>query len=168
MCHEFNNVSIIKFYKLKGEKMLKKKLINSKGITGTDAIIAIFLISLFTGIIATLSYNIYVSSTFTNRSVQANQYVIDFFEYVDRMEFEVATTENLVKYINDKNDSKISAKQLSDANNLTTPYKMEINVELYPEDRKMDLVKIVSISLSYKIANKEQKIEIQRVKAKDA
>ena len=167
MCDEFNNVSIIKFYKLKGEKMLKKKIINSKGITATDAIIAIFLISLFTGIIATLSYNIYVSSTFTNRSVQANQYVIDFFEYVDRMNFEEATTENLVKYINDKNDSKISAKELSNANNLTTPYKMEINVELYPEDRKMDLVKIVSISLSYKIANKEQKIEIQRVKAKD-
>ena len=167
MCDEYNNVSIIKFYKLKGEKMLKKKIINSKGITATDAIIAIFLISLFTGIIATLSYNIYVSSTFTNRSVQANQYVIDFFEYVDRMNFEEATTENLVKYINDKNDSKISAKELSNANNLTTPYKMEINVELYPEDRKMDLVKIVSISLSYKIANKEQKIEIQRVKSKD-
>lgn len=42
---------------------MKRFLKSNKGITGADAVLGVALAILFSGIIATLSYNIYVTSS---------------------------------------------------------------------------------------------------------
>ena len=47
---------------------MKKFLKNNKGLTGADALLAVALIVLFSGIIATISYNIYIATSSLKRS----------------------------------------------------------------------------------------------------
>lgn len=91
--------------------MIKQFIKNKKGFAATDALIAILIASLFTGLIATLSYNVYTASVATKRNVEANSYIIDFFEHVDLLSFEDVTEQNLIDYINNLGDSKISARE---------------------------------------------------------
>lgn len=151
--------------------MLKEKLKREKGIAGADALIAILICTLFTGLIATLSYNVYLLSGYVKRSVVANNYVIDFYENVEKIAIENTTETDLINYINEKNDEKIAAKAMGSQQILETPYKMEISVQEYTpqnaEESELSLVKIVSISLKYKVGSKEHVINIQRIKARD-
>lgn len=152
--------------------MLKEKIKNSKGIAGADTLIAILIFALFTGIIATLSYNINLLSVYVKRSVQANNYIINFYEYVDKINVEDTIEGDLVDYMNQKNDERISAKAYNDTQELITPYKMKIRVQDYVPELVDDvygniLVKIVSISLSYRVGDEEKVIEIQRMKSRD-
>ena len=52
--------------------MKQIKLKNSNGFAASDALMAIIIITAFTGIIATLAYNIYLSNTSIKRMSKAN------------------------------------------------------------------------------------------------
>ena len=148
--------------------MLKKKFKKQKGFAATDALVAILIVSLFTGLIATLSYNVYAISAGTKRSVEADGYIIDFFEYVDLESFNNITQVDLVDHINDLDDDKISATS-SDIDSLTTPYKVCIAVENYkPEGETLEnLVKIVSYTIKYTVSNRENTIQINHIKTNE-
>lgn len=141
---------------------------NERGITTVDALIAIILLTLFVGLIATLAYNVLAISTNAKRNAMANNYIVDFYEYVDKLKFEDVTEETLLKYINENEDTLITATNSNEINNLTSPYKLKINVENYmPSGQTVDnLVKIVSVSLNYKTGKKDNTIDIQRIKSK--
>ena len=148
--------------------MIKKTIKKQNGFAAADALIAILILSLFTGIVATLSYNVYIASTSAKRSVEADSYIIDFYEYVDVSTFESITEENLVDYINGLKDSKISATNLN-IDSLNTPYKMKISVDDYIPNGATagGLVKNVSLTIKYNVGKKTNTIQIQHVKAND-
>ena len=78
---------------------MKKFLRSNKGITGADALLAVALATLFAGIIATLAYNIYATSSSLKRSSQALEYITSTFEYVANQYYDGVTEKNIKNYI---------------------------------------------------------------------
>lgn len=142
---------------------MKKFLRSNKGITGADALLAVALATLFAGIIATLAYNIYATSSSLKRSSQALEYITSTFEYVANQYYDDVTEENIKNYINSI-DGKISTNE-------GKPYKAQVSVTNYNQIEgntdKLDLVKEIVMSVTYKVGNKDQKIEIKTVKSRE-
>ena len=113
--------------------MKKRNLKNSDGFVASDAIMAIIIITIFTAIIATLAYNIYLSNSSLKRMSKANNYIIDIFEYVDKLYYEEVTEEKLITYLNEKYNSS-GVKAVNDENtDVETPFKIIIKVQKYNE-----------------------------------
>ena len=82
--------------------MKNKILEEQRGFTGSDALIAVLIISLFAGLIATISYNIYISNSSVKRMSKATSYIIDVFEYIDKINYDKIGEEELISYFNNK------------------------------------------------------------------
>ncbi len=161
--------------------MINLKLKNEKGAIGTDAFISILVITLFVGLIATLTYNIYITTMKTKRTSQATSYIVEIFEYVDKLYYSDVTEEKLVDYVNEKyNNTEISEtnEKIASARNTTnlentddtknileTPYKIEIAITPYNEN--LDIVKTITVTVKYNLASKEETLTMSRVRAKE-
>lgn len=142
---------------------MKRFLKSNKGITGADAVLGVALAILFSGIIATLSYNIYVTSTSLKRSSKALEYITSTFEYVATQYYDNVTEDNIKEYINNL-DEKISTNE-------GKPYKAQVSVTKYNQIEgntdKLDLVKEITMSVTYKLGDKDQTIEIKTAKSRE-
>lgn len=143
---------------------MKRFLKSNKGITGADAVLGVALAILFSGIIATLSYNIYVTSSSLKRSSKALEYITSTFEYVATQYYDNVTEDNIKNYISTKLDRKISINE-------GTPYKAQVSVTNYNQMEgntdKLDLVKEITMSVTYKLGDKDQTIEIKTAKSRE-
>ena len=148
-----------------------KKLKENKGLAASDGLMAVLIIALFTGIIATLLYNIYISNTSLKRMSTANLYLIDVLEYVDRVYYDDVTENNLTDYFNNKFETDNQVQAVTTENAANTPYEVVINVQKYNETEgntdKLDLVKQITVKVNYKVGNREQKIEVSRIKSRE-
>ena len=142
---------------------MKGFLKSNKGITGADAVLGVALAILFSGIIATLSYNIYVTSSSLKRSSKALEYITSTFEYVATQYYDNVTEDNIKEYINNL-DEKISTNE-------GKPYKAQVSVTKYNQIEgntdKLDLVKEITMSVTYKLGDKDQTIEIKTAKSRE-
>ncbi len=160
--------------------MKNKKLKQEKGFAGSDALIAILIISLFAGLIATISYNIYLSNSSIKRMSKATEYIVDMFEYIDKAYYDEVTKENLTKYFNDKyyyqedgvtvkSDPEVKIQEQEEEVN--TPFKAQINIVKFNETEgnkdKLDLVEEITMTISYKLGNKDQRIEMKKTKTRE-
>lgn len=143
---------------------MKRFLKSNKGITGADAVLGVALAILFSGIIATLSYNIYVTSSSLKRSSKALEYITSTFEYVATQYYDNVTEDNIKNYISTKLDEKISTNE-------GKPYKAQVSVTKYNQIEgntdKLDLVKEITMSVTYKLGDKDQTIEIKTAKSRE-
>lgn len=150
---------------------MKKILKENKGLAASDGLMAVLIIALFTGIIATLLYNIYISNTSLKRMSTANLYLIDVLEYVDKVYYDDVTANNLTDYFNNKFETDNQVRAVTTENEGNTPYKVIINVQKYNETEgntdKLDLVKQITVKVNYKVGNREQKIEVSRIKSRE-
>src|SRR5574344_620984 len=110
-------------YVLRKENMFKNKILKAnKGIMISDALIAMLIILLFSGIVITLITNITVEKT----KISQNSMIIDFatkmLEYVEKLPYADVTEENLINYVNSEELEHISAGRTTD--NLTTEYRV--------------------------------------------
>jgi len=159
---------------------MRNKIREQKGFAASDALIAVLIIALFSGLIATISYNIYISNSSIKRMSKATNYIVDVFEYIDRINYEDVTKEHLVSYFNDKyyyeedgvtpkSDAEVKLKELDE--NVETPFKAEINIVKYNETDgntdKLDLVQEITMTVKYKLGNKDQEITMKRNKTKE-
>ena len=119
----------------------------NKGVTLADAIIAITIFMIFTGLIITISYNIYLQSNFVKRNSSATNYIVDLFEYAQVLEFKDVTTEKLEEYINQK-------EGICTLDNSSKGYKMKISVK----ENKEGYIKQIDATVSYKIGKKEKSV----------
>lgn len=142
---------------------MKRFLKSNKGITAADAVLGVALAILFSGIIATLSYNIYVTSSSLKRSSKALEYITSTFEYVATQYYDNVTEDNIKEYINNL-DEKISTNE-------GKPYKAQVSVTKYNQIEgntdKLDLVKEITMSVTYKLGDKDQTIEIKTAKSRE-
>ena len=142
---------------------MKRFLKSNKGITGADAVLGVALAILFSGIIATLSYNIYVTSSSLKRLSKALEYITSTFEYVATQYYDNVTEDNIKEYINNL-DEKISTNE-------GKPYKAQVSVTKYNQIEgntdKLDLVKEITMSVTYKLGDKDQTIEIKTAKSRE-
>lgn len=154
---------------------MRNKIREQKGFAVSDALIAVLIIVLFSGLIATISYNIYISNSSIKRMSKATNYIVDVFEYIDTIEYDEVTKDNLINYFNNKYSTgdKPEVKMLADGENIqhiNTPYKAEINIVKYNETEgntdKLDLVQKITMIVKYKLGNKDQEITMTRNKTK--
>ena len=71
---------------------------SENGFTVTDAIIAIMVIVIFAGVISSISYNIYLQSSFIKRNNTATNYIVELFEYAKTIDLSDVTYANLSAY----------------------------------------------------------------------
>lgn len=164
--------------------MIKKILKKQNGFATSDALIAILIIALFTGIIATIIYNIYLSNTSIKRMGAAREYITNIFEYVDKVYYDEVNIESLGNYINENQtifDTTKNQINISSNNNDETAqqlgklddyiYKIDIHIEDYNKTEentdKLDLVKQVTVTVTYKLGNKSQEIKMTRIKPRE-
>lgn len=130
---------------------------NQKGIAATDSIIAVLIIILFTGIIMTLSYNIYLTSTLITRNSQASEYAIKIFEETEKVYYDDLTQEYVDNYIN----------TLS----ISTGYIVNVTIETYDnletEEQEEDVVKVITLEITYKLANKDKVLQMTKIKKRE-
>lgn len=137
--------------------MKKLNIKNQKGIAATDSILAVLIIILFTGIIMTISYNIYLNSTFIRRNSKASEYAIKIFEETEKIYYDELTQEYINEYIN----------------NLLIPkgYTVNVIIEKYEDTETVeieeDVVKIISLEIKYKLANKEEILNMNKIKKRE-
>lgn len=152
---------------------MKKILKNEKGIATTDGLVAILVAILFTGIIATLLYNIYIANVSVKRITTANTYIIDIFEQSEKMSYEDVTAANLITYFNEKyyNNDKKEAQAMSQDGTTDAKYKVIINVQKYNQTQgnqdKEDIVEEITLTVKYKLGNKNQEINMKHIKTFD-
>lgn len=143
----------------------------NKGITLSDGIIAVAIFILFTGIIVSVSYNIYLQSNFIKRNDQATNYIVEIFEYAQGLVFEDPNSDNdlnsekLVQYINDKyeNINAISGEYKNQTENLKG-YKIYINVydvNVYDDSKEKGYIKQVDITVEYKLGGKIKTVNMK-------
>lgn len=150
--------------------MLKDRRISEqKGIVISDAMVAIAIILLFAGLIITLITNIVFESTKIKINSGQIDVATELLEYVEQLPYESVTQDNLVQYINNKNLENVSAgNTIETVQNESATYKIGIHVETYvPEDEslpKLDLIKIVTVTIENNLLDKDYTTTISRLK----
>lgn len=130
----------------------------NKGIGLSDAIIAIGIFIIFTGVIVSISYNIYLQSNFIKRNEQATSYIVEIFEYAGGLLFENLDSETIVKYINDKNENvkAISGEYIEGAERQAA-YTVFVNIT----DVKTDYIKQIDVTVVYKLGGKDKMVNMK-------
>lgn len=160
--------------------MIKKFWKNEKGFTASDGLIAVLIIALFSGLILTISYNIYLSSTSIKRISQANQYIINMFEYIDRKYYDDITITKIkadYPYLEENNNYNNETENnmerigvLQGTEQEYGRYNVILIIDRFiPEaENSLDLVKQITIKVNYKLGNKDQQIEIKKIKKRES
>lgn len=147
--------------------MIKSYFKKQKGVIVTDAIIAILIIMLFVGIIASLMYNIVLETIKTKINSQQIDFATQIFEHIEKSAYADVTVENIIDFVNENyNDELVTVGE--NVESLTGTYKIGITVTPYNElegnEEKYDLLKIVTLKIQSEINDKKYTTEMSTVK----
>jgi len=142
---------------MKISNILKKE----KGITGIDISLAVLIITIFTGVITTLFYNVYTTSINIERESEATYIAVNILEYANLILYdEILTTDNslLEQYKNSPNSIFIK-----------NGYIVETKVSKHAttQNGKEDVIKNIEVKVKYKVGKKEEVLNIKTLKIKE-
>lgn len=137
---------------MKKNKIVKIDIKSQKGFTMQDLLIASFIITLFVGIIATMMFNVYKLNVKLNSTTQMVTYAVQILEDIDKIAYEDVNAGMENNYIN-----KFS---------IPSGYNLKIDVSKYGENLE-DVIKIVNLTISYKILDETEEFIVQRLKIKE-
>lgn len=135
------------------------KIKQNKGFTTADIVVSIIVIMIFVGMITTLFYNFYLSTSAKNRNAMATNYIIDVIEEIKSMEYDSVQTDNETSHSINGLIETLEAKKGIPKEYTITGEVQKYNETLGNTDKK-DLVKILTIRAEYTLGNKTEKIEI--------
>lgn len=131
----------------------------NRGFTTADIVVAIVVMMIFVGMIATLFYNFYLSTTAKNRNAMATNYIVDVIEEIKAMNYD-----EVQKDTQDSNSINNLIQQLEATKQIPKEYIIAGEIQKYNETEgntdKKDLVKILTIRVEYSLGKKTEKIEI--------
>ncbi len=130
--------------------MQKKFLKDNKGVTGIDLAVAVTIIIVFAGLIATIMYNLYLTNLEILKSANASAYATIILEKVDEKAFEDITDDFVTNLINN-NELSIDDSY---------------NVEFSKTDTN-ELLKVVNLKITYTVNNKEKNLTLNKLKVKE-
>lgn len=146
----------------------KNKLLEEKGIIIADAIIALVIIILFSGLIITLITKVTVESKKVKIYSKQMDYITEIFEKVEQLAYDDVTEGNLIDYINTQNLDVVKAASDLPSVAQTAAYKIAINVENYNETEgntdKLDYIKIIKVTVKSTLAGRDYLTEMSRIK----
>ena len=135
-------------------KFTKSMLKSNKGFTLQDAAIALMIFIVFAGVIGSAYVSIYKIQSETKVDAVATLLAVQIIERIDKLAYNEVIQSNLPSIITTmKNDFNI-------------PNNFEINFEITPYGGD-DLIKTVSLILSYEFFGTQKSIPIQRLKVKE-
>ena len=132
--------------------MLKKR----NGLTGVDTTIAIVIITLFTGLILSLMYNVKYQNYVRACKITSDLYLTQTLENISIVDYDdVESTSS------DENSLIIPQ--------LPTIFSETVNVEKISDidSNKEDILKKVTVTISYNIGNRHYENTVQRLKIKE-
>lgn len=131
------------------------KLKQCKAATMSDVIIGILIMIMFTGILTTSFYQIYKYNISIRMNAVAVNYTVKILEDIDRMKYEEVT--------NDLNNS------ISTNYSIKENYDVKLDIQNYNKDdsSKEDIIKIVTISVNYKVGNEDETYKVKKLKIKE-
>ena len=130
--------------------MQKKFLKDNKGVTGIDLAVAVTIIIVFAGLIATIMYNLYLTNLEILKRANASAYATIILEKVDEKAFENITDDFVTNLINN-NELSIDDSY---------------NVEFSKTDTN-ELLKVVNLKINYTVNNKEKNLTLNKLKVKE-
>lgn len=130
----------------------------SKGVSSADAIIAIVILMIFTGIIATISTNIYTASQYIKRNDQATSFCVEVFEYANGLLFDDINSEKLILYIESMYDKVVAIEgKYLEKNINTSGYTIFIDVD---DNEYPGYIKQIDITVAYKLKGKIKTVDM--------
>lgn len=140
---------------------------DNKGITGVDISVALVIVVLFVGIISTLVYNFGVTSKSIERKSSAVNIAMQKIEQLKNTEYENIQSNYPIEYRN--KDGQVAE---------SGPYTVNVSVKRYndPEagfvtpneaEKIMDIIKIVTVTVSYTSQAEEQSVEFSTIITKE-
>lgn len=125
------------------------------GATLTDVVVAMLIIMLFTGILTTTFSNIYKNNIHIKMNAIAVDYAIKILEDIDKMPYDE---------VNMSLNEQIT-KKYGDYNN----YRAHLDIENYNKDdeSKEDIIKIVTLTIKYKVLEADEQYVVKKLKIKE-
>lgn len=133
-------------------KKLKLKFKSERGYTIQDLFIGCFIITIFIGLITTMMTYAYKTNMRTSIIAKITTYAVEILEDVDKISYEDAQTKD-----GDYYKSKFS---------IPDGYNVNLQFSDYGEDTE-DIIKIVSLTLSYTFDGDTTEYKVQRLKIKE-
>lgn len=135
------------------------KLKGNSGIGLTDAIIAISIFVIFSAVIISISYNIYIQSNFVKRNNTATNYIVNLFEYAKAQNIEEVNNNLLSEYATVNFGDNINITNIEpEQNSINYGYTIFILVNDMHNDNLVEydenIVKQISITVYYKLGGK--------------
>lgn len=139
-------------------KKIGQNVKSEKAATALDITTGVLIFVTFTSVIFALYLQIYKQSSIIKIHQDAMGYVIQICEDIDLQSYEA--TENLEEY---------KADVISRINFPEDRYKLNFQLEKYIESNPEaeDLVKKITVNISYTFDNEERSIEIKKIKVKE-
>ena len=151
------------------------KIKQEKGITGIDITISVILIAIFVGIITTLTYQIQTTSTQIKRRAEAMTYAIETVETIKSYGFGILPEVGSNKI--DTSTDEVLTEKVADGyikvNGEEIPFYREVSVLDYTElkeensTKQKNLLKKVTVTISFKIGKEEQNVQLSILLAKE-
>lgn len=133
--------------------MLKKE----KGLTGIDMVLAVIIVLLFTSIILSLMYNVKQQNVKQVYKLASNIYLTETLENIG-----IANYDDVVATSSENNSNLIPE--------MPVMFKEKIEVESIENEENPeleDMIKKVTVTISYKIGSKTYENVVQRLKIKE-
>ena len=134
--------------------ILNKFKLNT-GATLTDVVIAMLIIMLFTGILTTTFSGLYKNNIHIKMNAIAADYAIKILEDIDKMQYEEV----------DNTLNEEISKKYEDYKN----YEAHLDIENYnkDDDSKEDIIKIVKLTIKYKVIDSNEEYVVKKLKIKE-
>lgn len=137
-----------------------------KGFTGIDIAISLIVITIFIAMIANLIANINLTAQDTNRKTVATSYAVQEIEkikaqgYIESYDSKGITNEDILK-----EEDIYSGSEFTGYNKkiVIRDYVLVVN----DTTKKSDIVKEITVNISYKVGNKEKNVKISTYVAKE-
>ncbi len=135
--------------------MKKVKLKSNKGVTITDVVVAVIILSVFTGVVGNLYYLIAKNNNLIKYNTVAVYNAIKIAEDIDKISYD-EVTEDLNTNIKDRY-------------NIPEGFSAQVKVVKYSDEdsTKQDIIKRVNITIKYKFLKEDKTYNLEKLKIKE-
>ena len=149
-------------------KIKMRNLKKNTGFTTADIVVAIIVMMIFVGLITTLFYNFYLTTTARNRNAMATNYkqgkASAHGEPLGEEEIKAMNYDDISGDTENNNSINELIQQLEVNKKIPKEYTITGKVQKYNEIEgntdKKDFVKILTVAVEYNVGKKAEKIEI--------
>ena len=133
---------------------MKNPLQSQKGFTGIEIAVALVILMIFVSLISTIFINVYLTFTDAQRNSVATGYATQIAETIDKMYYAEVEESNITAIISEMN--------------IPNGYTISVQIDPYVQNEyTQDLVKMVGITVSYKVGNNTKTVNIETTKSKE-